>query len=135
MNLHEALLALVREPIPEVQVFDAGVPDGHTDPPLPQRYAVYWPTGGLAVAGNVAHTSTGRHVEFQINCVAPDRSMAHWMSDQVRDHIVDQRPIVAGLHCGLIVHSLSVPARRDEAVLARRVVVAVDRYELLTERL
>lgn len=136
MTVPDAILALIRAPIPAVTVFDSGSPDENTETEqIPQRYAVYWPDLGTPEGGNVAGEFTGGTYRWQLNFVAPDRGMCEWMVNKVRGHILGVKPFVSGWSCGQIQLPLSLPVRRDEQVLSRRVVVAIDRYELLAEQI
>jgi hypothetical protein len=140
MTVPDAILAMVRAAVPGVTVYDGRVPDGPQEETPPDRYvAAYIDPGTLDDGGienrKVAHQSTGLTVRWQVTSVAPDRQMAAWLAERVRDGLVDQRPTVAGWACGLIEHTLSRLPRPDEQVQERPVVVAVDQYQLLAERL
>lgn len=135
MTFNDSILTLVRAPIPTVTVFDSGSPDENTEPTeVPERYAVYWPDNGTPQSGGVCGQFTGGLYRWQLNFVAPDRGMCEWMADKVRGHILGKRPLFPGWSCGQVQLPLSLPARRDEQVLSRRVVVLMDRYELLAEQ-
>jgi hypothetical protein len=134
MTMPDAILALAKASIPAVTVFDSGAPDENNTPDMPERYAVYWPDLGTPQAGGVCGTFTGGLYRWQLNFVAPDRAMAEWMALKVRDAILGITPVIPGFSCGQVQLPFSLPARRDEQVLSRRVVVAIDRYELLAEQ-
>lgn len=135
MTVPDSILALVRAPIAAVTVFDSGAPDENTEPDLvPERYAVYWPDVGTPQSGTVCGQFTGGMFRWQLNFVAPDRGMCEWMALKVRTGILGTRPSIPGWSCGQIQLPLTLPARRDEQVLSRRVVVLMDRYELLAEQ-
>lgn len=135
MTFTDSVLGLVRAPVPTVTVFDSGAPDENTEPAeVPERYAVFWPDIGTPQSGGVCGEFTGGLFRWQLNFVAPDRGMAEWMAQEVRDAILGTQPFIPGWACGQIQLPLSLPARRDEQVLSRRVVVLMDRYELLAEQ-
>lgn len=136
MSVPDAILSLVRDPIPAVTVFDSGAPDENTEADqVPERYVVFWPDRGTPESGNVAGQFTGGTFRWQLTFVAPDRGMCDWMADQVRVRILGERPFIAGWSCGQILLPFSLPAERDEQVLSRRAVVAMDRYQLLAEQI
>lgn len=136
MTLPDAVLELIRAPIPTVTVFDSGSPDENTEAEeVPARYAIYWPDNGTPESGSVAGEFTGGLFRWQVNFVAPDRGMCEWMSSRVRRQLLGVRPRIPGWSCGQIDLPFSLPARRDEQVLSRRVVVLIDRYELLAEQI
>lgn len=135
MTIVDDILAMMRSPIPTVTVFDSGAPDENNDPDVPERYAVYWPDIGIPEGGNVAGEFTGGTYRWQMTYVAPDRGMAEWVANKVRSSVVGTRPFMPGFVCGQVLLPVSLPARRDEQILARRVVVVIDRYELLAEQL
>jgi hypothetical protein len=134
VSLPDAILALAKASIPTVTVFDSGAPDENNTADMPERYVVYWPNLGTPQSGSVAGTFTGGLYEWQFNFVAPDRGVAEWMALKVRDSILGTKPFIPGFSCGQIQLPFSLPARRDEQVLSRRVVVAIDRYQLLAEQ-
>jgi len=135
MTIVDDILELVRAPIPTVTVFDSGAPDENTEPDeIPERYAVYWPDIGTPQDGSVSGEFTGGLFRWQLNFVAPRRDMAEWMVLKVRTALLGTTPFIPGWSCGQIDLPLTLPARRDEQVLARRVVVVMDRYELLAEQ-
>lgn len=135
MTVNDAILDLVRAPIPTVTVFDSGSPDENTESDqVPERYVVYWPDIGTPQGDSVCGEFTGGLYRWQLNFVAPRRDMAEWMALKVRTHILGTRPSIPGWSCGQIQLPVSLPARRDEQVLSRRVVVLMDRYELLAEQ-
>jgi hypothetical protein len=135
MTFTDSVLGLVRAAVPAVSVFDSGSPDENTEPDqVPERYVVFWPDTGTPQGDSVCGEFTGGLFRWQLNFVAPDRGMAEWMSQKVRDSLLGDRPFIAGWSCGQIQLPLTLPARRDEQVLSRRVVVLMDRYELLAEQ-
>lgn len=135
MTFTDAVLGLVRAPIPTVRVFDSGSPDENTEAEqIPERYVVFWPDIGTPEGGNVAGDFTGGLYRWQLNFVAPDRGTCEWLALEVRTAILGTRPFIPGWSCGQIQLPLSLPARRDEQVLSRRAVVLMDRYELLAEQ-
>lgn len=134
MSVPDSILTLVRSPIPNVDVFDSGAPDEDESVDIPERYAVYWPDIGTPQGGNVAGEFTGGLFRFQVNSVAPDRGMAEWIAAKIRGALVGVSPFIPGWQCGQILLPISLPARRDESILSRRLVVVTDRYELLAEQ-
>jgi hypothetical protein len=135
MTFVDEVLELIRAPIPQVTVFDSGSPDENTEPDqVPERYAVYWPDLGTPQGDSVCGEFTGGLYRWQLNFVAPRRDMAEWMALKVRTAILGETPLIPGWLCGQIQLPLTLPARRDEQVLSRRVVVLMDRYELLAEQ-
>jgi hypothetical protein len=135
VTVNDALLALVAAAVPQVTVFDAGAPDEDGSEPVPERYAVFWPDSGTPEKGQVSNQSRGRIYRWQVTAVAPDRGMAEWIATKIAAALEDQRPSIPGFSCGQIDHTFSLPVRRDEQVLSRRVIVAMDRYELLAEQI
>jgi hypothetical protein len=133
VTIVDELLTVIRATMPAVTVFDSGAPDENNDTDVPERYAVYWPDIGTPEGGNVAGEFTGGTYRWQMTYVAPDRGMAEWMANEVRS-LVGTRPFIPGFVCGQVLLPVSLPARRDEQVLARRVVVVIDRFELLAEQ-
>jgi hypothetical protein len=133
VTIVDDILKMMRAPIPTVTVYDSGAPDENNDPQVPERYAIYWPDIGTPEGGNVAGDFTGGMYRWQMTYVAPDRGMAEWMANKVRS-VVGVRPFIPGFVCGQVQLPISLPARRDEQVLSRRVVVVIDRYELLAEQ-
>jgi len=90
---------------------------------------------GTRSAEAVDSVSTSRTWRWQVTCVAPDRGMAAWLAERVADGLVDVRPKVDGWVCGQIEHTFSQQPQADEQVQERPVVVAVDLYALLAEKL
>lgn len=125
-----AVLQTIRDALPGVDVYDAQV---LATPP--GRYVVLWPDLGTRSADTVEHRSSSTLFRWQTTCVAPDREMAAWLAETVQDALVDTRLSVDGWSPGLIEHTFGLPPSRDEAVLERPVVVAIDRYQLLADRL
>jgi len=134
VTIVDDILTLMRDPIPTVTVFDSGAPDENNTPDIPERYAVYWPDLGTPEAGAVCGTFTGGMYRWQMTYVAPDRGMAEWMANEIRVAVLGVKPFIPGFVCGQVQLPISLPARRDEQVLARRVVVLIDRFELLAEQ-
>lgn len=136
MSVPAAILALVEAAVPGVTVYDGRVPDStDTGDPPPERYVAVYADNGTREHGQVAHESTGRLYRWQTTCVAPDREMAAWLAGRVADALTDARPTAAGFACGLVEHSFSQSPRPDEQVQERPVVIAVDQYRLMAERL
>lgn len=134
VSVPDVILELIRAAVPNITVYDAGVP---AEPD--ERYAVFWPDDGTRSLGpddmRVAVKSTGEMFRFQVSSVAPDRGMAVWIARRIRDAITDETPAAEGFSCGFIQHTLSASPDREEQVLSRRSVLMADRYELLAERL
>lgn len=135
MSLAAAILTRARQAVPAVTVYDGKVPDGQVSGQPPERYAVLYLADPRMSAENVAHQSTGGHLSFQVTSVAPDREMASWLATRIRDALVDHRPQAAGWSPGLIEHTFTAEPRPDEQVQERDVILLVDRYQLLAERL
>ena len=135
MAVNDAILAIITAAVPLVTVFDSGAPDEDSSEPIPERYAVFWPDTGTPEKGQVSNESTGRIYRWQVTAVAPDRGMAEWIATRIAAALEDLRPTIPGFSCGQIDHTFSLPARRDEQVLSRRAIVAMDRYELLAEQI
>lgn len=135
----DAILALIEAAVPDVAVYDSGVPTGDSSDPVPERYAVLWPDDGTRTLDpedmKVATQSTGEAYTWQVSSVAPTRQMASWIAKRIRDAITDETPAVEGYSCGPIRHTLSATPDRNEQVLAKRSVLMADRYELLAEQL
>jgi hypothetical protein len=134
VTIVDDILTLMRAPIPTITVFDSGAPDENNTPDIPERYAVYWPDLGTPEGGAVCGTFTGGTYRWQMTYVAPDRGMAEWMANKVRGAVLGVKPFLPGFVCGQVQLPISLPARRDEQVLSRRVVVVIDRFELLAEQ-
>lgn len=130
-----AILALVRDSVPGVTVYDGRVPDGPGHDPPPDRYVAVYIDRGTRSAEAVDSVSTSRTWRWQVTCVAPDRGMAAWLAERVADGLVDVRPKVDGWVCGQIEHTFSQQPQADEQVQERPVMVAVDLYALLAEKL
>jgi len=138
VTVPDAILAMIRSAVPEVQVYDSGVPDQAETGEPPPRYAVVWPNDGdmdmPPEDQQVAPVSTGESYFWQVSSVAPDRQMAAWIARTIRLAIVNQSVIVDGFSCGLIRHQGSFTPDRDENILSRRSVLIADRYTLLADR-
>jgi hypothetical protein len=135
MSLPDSVLAIIRATVPQVTVFDAGVPDEDESTTIPDRFGVYWPDGGTVENDQVSQDPTGELFRFQFNAVAPDRGMADWIARTVKSGIVNIKPLVPGYQCGRIQHEFSLPAQIDEQVLSKRRVLLISRYTLLAEQI
>lgn len=119
----------------DLLVFDSVVP-----PAPPTRYVVVYPDPGTRSPGPgqgeaaVCDESTSEITRWQVTCVAPDRQMAGWLAQRIRDQMVDTRIAVDGYSPGLVRHTFAQLPQRDEQVLERPVIFAVDQYRLLAER-
>lgn len=129
MTVPDALLSMIGDAVLDVAVFDGRVP---TEPP--ERYVVVYPDAGTLDALAVCGASDSATHRWQVTCVAPDRAMAGWLAEHVRDGTVDQKPTVDGWECGPVRHTYSMFPQRDEAVMERHVVYQVDQYRLLATR-
>lgn len=133
----ERVVELVTAALPSgFVVYDGGVTDKVED--LPDLYVVVYPSTPLAVSGDVAVTPSGRAYSWQVTSVAiaPDvsaiadaRWQASWAAGLVRDHLVVARLTPGGQK---IEHTSSQPVARDEQIVSRTVVAAMDRYAALT---
>lgn len=135
MSLADAILDMIRDAVPGVTVYDGRVPDGPEQETPPERYVAVYLDPGTRTADNVAHESVATVHRWQTTCVAPDRGMAQWLADRVRDRLVDHQPSATGWNPGLIRHTFAQLPRPDEQVQERPVVTAVDQYALDAERL
>lgn len=108
--------------------------DGIVPPVPPSRYVVVYADDGTREAGAVCAESTGAAFRWQTTCVAPDRQMAAWLASTIRDALTDARPTSDDWLPGQIEHTFSQLPRRDEQVMDRPVVYAVDTYSLQAER-
>lgn len=125
----DAVLALIELSVPGVSVFDGIVP---SEPP--DRYAVFYPDNGTLAALAACGDSDDAMFRFQVTSVAPDRQMASWVARQVRDAIVDVKPVADGWICGPTGHTYSQMSQRDEAVQEVPVVFMADLYEVRAQR-
>lgn len=117
-------------PAGDLVVFDGIVP-----PTPPHRYVVVHADDGTRRAETVAHESTGATFRWQTTSVAPDRQAAAWLAGRVKDGLLDVSPTVDGWSTGLIEHTFAQLPQRDEQVLERPVLFAIDQFRLLAERL
>lgn len=133
----ERVVELVTAALPPgFVVYDGGVSDKVED--LPDLYVVIYPSTPLAITGDVAVTPSGRAYSWQVTSVAiaPNvegiadaRWQASWAAGLVRDHLVAARLTPGGQK---IDHTSSQPVARDEQIVSRTVVAAMDRYAALT---
>lgn len=145
--MQDTILAMVVAALPDAYLWshvDSTVPsaedlvvfDGIVPPQPPRRYVVvYLDDGTRDSAELVCGTSSSHTFRWQTTCVAPDRVMASWLSQKVKDAIVDQVPPAPGWSAGQIQHVFSQLPRPDEKVLERPVMFTVDQFSLLAERL
>lgn len=119
------------DPIPET---DLVVFDGIIPPTPPRRYAVVYIDDGTLSSLAVCGRSDTATVRWQVTAVAPDRQMASWISQRVRDNTVDTAPTADGWVCGPVNHVFSERPGRDETVAERPVVFKPDLYDLLATR-
>ncbi|AIX99775.1 hypothetical protein ART_0177 [Arthrobacter sp. PAMC 25486] len=136
MSAQDTLLAMVKAAIPSVTVYDGIITDKEDS--LPARYAVLYAPPGLAVAGDVGVTATGRHYDWSITFVAaaPDvhnaaelRWQVQWAQQRVRDYLTARKLTVGGQK---IEHVHAELPGRDEQIPARVVLYASDKYRALT---
>ena len=113
----------------DLVVFDAIVP-----PTPPTRYVVVYVDDGTLTALAACGESDSATVRWQVMSVAPDRQMASWISEKVRDNTVDTSPAADGWVCGRIGHVFSERPGRDETVPERPVIYKSDLYTLLASR-
>lgn len=122
-------------PVDDLVVFDGIVP-----PQPPRRYVAVYLDDGTRTPGPsrderpVCDESTSEVGRWQTTSVAPDRLRTSWLARRVRDALVDVRVVAEGYSPGLVRHMFSQLPQRDEQVLERPVVFAVDQYQLLAER-
>lgn len=128
-DLPDAVLAKIRAAVPDVTVYD-----GIIVPQPPARYAIVYIDDGTLDAMAVC----GRHefatVRWQVTAVAPDRQMASWIAQKIRDTTVDTTPSADGWVCGPIRHVFSERPGNDETVGELPVVFKPDLYDLLATR-
>lgn len=129
MTVPDTVLDMIGAAILDVAVYDGIVP---TEPP--DRYVVVYTDPGTLQELAVCNQSDSATFRWQTTCVAPDRQMAAWLAEHVRDGTVDMRPAVDGWSCGLVCHTYSQFPQRDETVMERPVVYQVDQYHLLATR-
>lgn len=96
-------------------VYDGVVPSPTPAPPYVVVYtSVDRPadtsSGALALAGLSNHWT----VSWYCHCVGGDATAARAVAQRVRTQLLDVRPSVSGLTCGLIRQSQSAPPTRDE---------------------
>lgn len=143
MSVPDAVVAMIVAAVPGATLYDPQVGfgdgdlvifDGLVPPKPPLRYVVVYPDNGTRRPVAVSAVSDAVTFRFTTHCVAPDRGMAAWLASRVADHIVDTRPVAAGWDCGQIGHSYSQPPVREEVVMERPVVNAIDTYSLTANR-
>jgi len=145
MIVSDAIVALVVAALPGATLWqrsdaapaasDLVVFDGIVPPTPPERYVTVYIDDGTRVAGQVGQESTGRVFRWQVTCVAPDRPTCAWLAGQVKDGLVDARPVVDGWSPGMVEHTFAQLPRPDEQVQDRPVVFAVDTFRLVAEQL
>lgn len=122
-------------PADDLVVFDGLVP-----PTPPRRYIVTYIGDGVRSPGPtfddmaVSDEPSTEAFWWQTTAVAPDRAMASWIARTVRDYLVGRRITVDGHDPGLIRHTFTQLPQRDEQVLERPAVFAIDQYRLLSEQ-
>lgn len=130
MTVPDAIVAAVTAAVSPVKNYDGIVPEKP-----PERYVVTYPDTGTLSALAICAISDAAVFRFTTHAVAPDRGMAAWLSTTVRDGIVDTRLVVAGWSLGQIVHTFSQPPVRNETVMERPVLNAIDTYTVVAQRL
>jgi hypothetical protein len=96
-------------------VYDGVVPSPTPAPPYVVVYTtvsrpVEAPSDALALAGLSNHWT----VSWYCHCVGGDATAARAVAQRVRTQLLDVRPVVAGLSCGLIRQTDSQPPTKDE---------------------
>lgn len=143
MTVPDAVIAGIVAALPGAELWDGEreldpgdlvVFDGIVPPVPPRRYVVVYADPGTVAALAVCARSDSATFRWQTTSVAPDRAAAHWLSTAVRDGTVDTRPAAAGWSCGPVRHTFSQLPQRDEQVMERPAVYAVDQYALLASR-
>lgn len=151
MTIQDTILGLVVAALPDAYLWehtadlappvdDLVVFDGIVPPQPPHRYVAVYVDDGTRTTGPgatqrpVCDESSSEVERWQTTAVAPDRQMASWLARKVRDALIDVRVVAEGYSPGLIRHTFSQLPQRDEQVLERPVVFAVDQYQLLAER-
>ncbi|WP_104086564.1 hypothetical protein [Arthrobacter sp. GMC3] len=136
MSAQDSLLEMVKAAIPGIKVYDGIITDKEAT--LPARYAVLYAPPGLAVAGDVGVTASGRNYEWSITHVAaaPDAAAAgelrwqvQWAQKRVSDYLTARRLTAGGQK---IQHIHAEPPSRDEQIPARVVLYASDKFQALT---
>lgn len=130
MSAADVVLGLVEASVTlgnptDAPVYDAHVPD---DPPF--RYVVVYPSPALRSAMNLAHTSDAQHIEWRVICVGATRAEVEWLATRTRDALVDVKPTVPGLSCGVIEQTDSQPIRPDTNIPGRLVLYSTDGYQM-----
>lgn len=133
----DTIVTLVTEALPAgFKVFDGAVSLEPKD--LPEKYAVIYPDTGRAVSGDAADTANGRVWSWQVTVVviaptlaaaADARWQATWAASAIRDHLTSRRLTPGGQK---IKHPVSLQAARDEQIVSRIVLAAMDRYSAIT---
>lgn len=129
MTLPDAVLAMIRGAVPDVDVFDGEVPETP-----PARYAVVYIDVGTRRALAACGRSDSATLRWQVTAVAADREMAAWLATKILDETLDRSPSADGWVCGQIKHVFSERPGRDETVQAVPVVYKPDLYDLLATR-
>jgi hypothetical protein len=107
-------LALLRADV-GLTVYDGAVPSPTPTPPYVVVYTnvvrpADAPSDALALAGLSSHWTASWHC----HCVGGDATAARAVAQRVRTQLLDVRPVVASLSCGLIRQADSQPPTRDE---------------------
>jgi hypothetical protein len=118
---------------PNLTVFDGKVPDPTPDPATDPWVLVYtqvaWPREGLGVSLN--GTQVGITTTFVCHCAAGSAQGARALADQVRDSLLNYRPVIAGRNCGPIKQDDELPPGRDETT-GKLVMTQISTYSYLS---
>lgn len=95
-------------------VFDGAVPNPTPQPPYVLVYSIVtWPSDDDTI-GSLDGKSRRATVRWICHCVGGDQIASRAMAQQVRTSLLDQRPTVVGMTCGLIRDEQDDPPVRNE---------------------
>lgn len=111
IDAHIAAVRNLVDTVPNVTVYDGGVPNSPTYP-----YVVLYGDQGAALANAYTEVSTYRSFRVQTTTVAVNQPQARALAERVESALLDVRPAVTGRTCGPIRKEASQPVRRDDDV-------------------
>lgn len=124
IRLHVAAVLALVDAVPNVNVYDAIVPN---DPALP--YVVVRTDTGPRTRSSILATSDRLDLTVWCTSVGATREQAQWVAEKVAGALLDVRPTVSGRQCFPIESVNSQPAQRDDAI-SPPLMYAVDEYRL-----
>lgn len=130
MSAADVVLGLVEAAVTLGQPTDAAVYDAHVIDDPPDRYVVVYPAPAMRSAMDLAHTSDVQYLEWRVTCVGGTRAEVEWLATRTRDALVDVKPAVPGLSCGVIEQTDSQPIRPDTNIPGRLVLYSTDGYQM-----